>query len=166
METQNSISEISNLIGTWKGNGIAKFPTIKPAEYVEKLVFTTNYDFPVLHYEQKTWIKGKSGLFDKSIFWETGFIIKKEDNTYELCNVQKGGRVEVLSGKILNEKKRGFDLSFKSKIIANDENMIKSGREFQISKNILKYELWMSTKQNENYEIHLNAVLEKIKPIF
>lgn len=164
MNAENNIDELSYLIGTWKGDGIAKFPTIKTTEYVEKLVFSTNYDFPVLHYEQKTWIKGESGLYDKPIFWETGFIIKKEEKIYELCSVQKSGRVEVLTG-ILNEEKRGFNLSFKSKIISNDDNMIKSGREFHVSKNILRYELWMSTKQNENYELHLNAALEKTKPI-
>lgn len=47
------IAELNFLIGTWKGKGIAQYPTIDSIEYAEELVFQMNDEFPVLHYEQK-----------------------------------------------------------------------------------------------------------------
>ena len=156
------IDKLNFLKGTWKGRGIAQYPTIQPVDYIEELVFKKDDDFQLFFYEQKTWIMNEEGKFNKSIFWESGFIIDKGEYL-ELCNVQKSGRMEILIGKLnyLSDDNK-IEIYFRNKNIFNDERMISSGRKFIISESEIKYELHMSTSKNLNYDIHLNASLRKV----
>jgi THAP domain-containing protein 4 len=156
-----NFSKIEPFIGKWEGFGIAEYPTIKSEEYWEEISFTKNEEFPVLHYEQKTWIKDEKGNFEKPIFWETGFLrAVEEDSKFELCNAQKSGRVEVLLGEYHQEE--GICcLDFKSKIFANDEKLIDTSRKFIFTSETFDYELWMSIKSNKNFQRHLKASLKK-----
>ena len=156
-----SIKKLLPLSGVWVGKGLAEYPTIEKAEYSEELVFQANELFPVIHYEQKTWVKSEDGLFTKPIFWESGFIIEKENALLELCNVQKGGRMEILSGIIKEDPNTGFEIVFESVNIFNDEKTVRSGRKFIFYENTLKYELYMSTKKNFSFDLHLRANLSK-----
>jgi len=104
----------------------------------------------------------KEGKFNKSIFWESGFIIDRGEYL-ELCNVQKSGRMEILIGKLNNSSNDNkVEIYFRNKNIFNDERVISSGRKFIISESEIKYELHMSTNNNPNYDIHLNASLRKV----
>ena len=156
-----SIKDLDFLRGKWKGKGIAQYPTIQSVEYLEELFFQMNDEFPVLHYEQKTWIQNNNGLFEKPIFWESGFIIEKENSVFELCNVQKSGRMEILKGSLISTSKNHFEILFKSTNIFNDERMIKSGRKFTFSEKEISYELYMSTNNNAGFDQHLEALLKK-----
>ena len=128
-----NIDKISFISGVWRGNGAAQYPTIETAEYSEELIIKNDHEPGILFYEQKTWIKNNRGLFDKPIYWESGFIIEK-DEFLELYNVQKSGRMEVLSGKLnYNQTIKNFEIEFSSSDIFNDEKMTKSGRHFTIS---------------------------------
>ncbi len=51
------VADLASLAGVWKGEGRAEYPTITPTEYREETVFSTNGKDPVVHYEQRTWIK-------------------------------------------------------------------------------------------------------------
>ena len=154
------INELGFLAGTWMGNGIAHYPTIETVDYREELIFQMNDEFPVLHYEQKTWIKNDNGLFEKPIFWESGFIIEKDDETIQLCNVQKSGRIEILNGFLIRPNENQFELSLNSENIYNDARMIKSSRKFTFRENDLTYELFMSTNNNPGFDMHLKASLK------
>lgn len=156
-----NIGNLSFLVGTWKGNGAAQYPTIKTVEYSEELIFKQMEGFDVLQYEQKTWVESEKGNFNKSIFWDCGFIINKENNNLEFCSTQKSGRMEILSGKLIQPAEDFYEVSFNSKAIYNDKNLIKSGRKFIFSNSSLQYELWMSISKNQNYDIHLKASLKK-----
>lgn len=48
-----TIENLKYLVGKWKGNGTAKFPTINTFGYTEKLIFSTNDNNPVIQFEQK-----------------------------------------------------------------------------------------------------------------
>ena len=156
-----NIRDLNFQIAFWKGKGIAQYPTIQTVEYDEELTFQRNDEFPVLHYEQKTWIQNYGGLFEKPIFWESGFIIEKENLEFDLCNVQKNGRLEILIGSIVGESKNHFEILFKSTDIFNDEQITKSGRNFTFTERELKYELFMSTNNYFRFDLHLKAVLAK-----
>lgn len=159
---QTNFDKIKNLLGKWSGYGLAQYPTIKTEDYFEEIVFTANEESTFLHYEQKTWIKDEKGKFEKPIFWETGFIrALEEENSYELCNAQKSGRIEVLSGKLSQKNGVNF-FDFKSKILANDQKLINTLRKFIFTDRVFNYELWMSIKNNENFDMHLKANLNKI----
>ena len=157
-----NFDKIKILSGKWTGFGIARYPTIKTEEYSEELRFTANEESPFLHYEQKTWIKNEKGKFEKPVFWETGFLrALEEEDSFELCNAQKSGRIEVLLGRLFKKNDTNY-LDFKSKIFANDLKLIDTSRKFKFNDNELSYELWMSIKTNENFDIHLNADLKKV----
>jgi THAP4-like, heme-binding beta-barrel domain len=156
-----SIKKLSFLAGTWAGKGLAEYPTIETVEYFEELNFQVNELFPVIHYEQRTWVKNEGDLFTKPIFWESGFIIEKENDFLELCNVQKSGRMEILSGKITELSESRYEILFKSLNIYNDNRMIRSGRKYVFSENTLSYELKMSITNTPDYDKHLGATLTK-----
>lgn len=159
---QSNFDKIKNLLGRWNGYGVAKYPTIKAEDYFEELLFSTFEESSFLHYEQKTWIKNEKGKFEKPIFWETGFLrALEEENSFELCNAQKSGRIEVLRGKLSKKNDTNY-LDFKSKIFANDQKLIDTLRKFEFTYKKLSYELWMSIKSNENFDIHLKADLNKV----
>jgi len=155
------VGTLNFLVGSWKGKGIAQYPTIEAVEYSEELTFQKIEGFNVLQYEQKTWMESEKGIFDKPIFWDCGFLIEKEDNNFEFCSTQKSGRMELLSGKLVQKDDNTYEIVFRSKAIYNDKQMVKSGRTFLFSKSSIKYELWMSTTNHPNYDIHLKAALEK-----
>jgi hypothetical protein len=158
-----NFKKIEILMGKWEGFGIAEYPTIKTEDYREEIVFSKKMDFPVLLYEQRTWIKNETGDFDKPIFWETGFLrALDEENQFELCNAQKSGRIEVLSGKLLYKDGLNF-LEFYSKAFSNDEKLINTSRKLYFSPENLNYELFMSIKNHKNFDRHLKASLKKVK---
>lgn len=155
------INGLGFLAGTWLGNGIAQYPTIETIDYKEELIFQMIDEFPVLHYEQKTWVQNDNGLFEKPIFWESGFIIEKENETFQLCNAQKSGRMEILNGTLIQLNKNQFELSLNSENIYNDPRIIKSVRIFSLTENVLTYELLMLTNNNSGFDIHLKASLKR-----
>jgi len=155
------IDKLNFLTGVWKGKGVAQYPTIQTVDYTEELVFKKQDEFNVVFYEQKTWVKNEAGIFNKPIFWESGFLIDKGEYI-ELCNVQLSGRMEVLIGEVINSADNKLEINFLNKNIFNDERMIRSGRRFAFSKREINYEVLMSTKENLDFNIHLKAELKKL----
>jgi hypothetical protein len=154
------IDKLNFLTGVWKGKGVAQYPTIQTVDYTEELVFKKQDILNVLFYEQKTWVKNEAGIFNKPIFWESGFLIDK-GKYIELCNVQLSGRMEVLIGELINSADNKFEINFLNKNIFNDERMIRSRRRVAFSETEINYEVMMSTKENLDFNIHLKAVLNK-----
>ena len=155
------IDKLNFLTGVWKGKGVAQYPTIQTVDYTEELVFKKQDILNVLFYEQKTWVKNEVGIFNKPIFWESGFLIDK-GKYIELCNVQLSGRMEVLIGELINCADNKFEINFLNKNIFNDERMIRSGRRVAFSETEINYEVMMSTKENLDFNIHLKAELKKL----
>lgn len=154
------IHELSFLIGCWTGFGTAEFPTIATSRYREELAFSRNDTDPVIHYEQKTWLVAEDGKDIKPIFWESGFLVHKNDSRFEWVSAQKSGRVEILSGH-LDKSGSDFRLSLESVHILNDERVLRSGRIFEFSNSGIRYELLMSLKTHSEYRRHLSASLSK-----
>lgn len=156
-----TIAELGFIVGKWKGTGLAEYPTIASVDYDEGLVFTRNDKDPVIHYEQRTWIKSSGEDNGRPVFWESGFIIDKGEGLFELVNAQKSGRLEVLRGNAKAAGGGGIEIDFSSVLILNDSRMIKSGRRFRFLENVIDYELQMSTTENPSYERHLRARLKR-----
>lgn len=155
------IEKLFPLIGTWKGDGTAKFPTIKTVEYMEKIEFSRIGTNPVIFYEQKTWylLDGNRG---GDLHHESGYINVKEDGNYEVSNSQDNGRVEVLTAKIIETGDSSIHLSMESKLFGNDERMDKTIRDYYITGRTMRYELKMATKNTPEMQGHLEAILNKI----
>src|SRR5579863_642734 len=81
--------------GKWTGEGFAKFPTIEAAAYTEFTEFIPDEYKDAIFYQQKTWYHNYTGKNGHTVFWDTGFIVLKEDKIF-LNSSQAGGRMESL----------------------------------------------------------------------
>ncbi|MEQ9427010.1 MAG: FABP family protein [Cyclobacteriaceae bacterium] len=146
----------SQLIGTWKGRGFSKYPTITDTAYSETWVFTADEFKPCIHYNQKTWYENETDQNGHTVFWDTGFILLKDADIL-LISSQAGGRQETY--KLTSWDNNIY--TFESIAFGNDPRMIRSQRTLTISDNSLSYELNMETLQNRSFENHLKAELKR-----
>jgi hypothetical protein len=154
-----TFSVLAGIAGTWSGVGHAEFPTISPLDYREELVLSSNDKDPVIHFEQRTWVKSGDAKDGEPLFWESGFIIERGNGIFELIVAQKGGRMEILKGGTEHGEKGSIVLHLKSTTILNDPRMIRSERRIVWSGETLTYELLMSTTANTKTARHLAARL-------
>lgn len=145
------------LPGQWQGEGFAQFPTIKATAYTEWWEFEAGTDKDAIHFVQKTRYKNETPDNGKTVFWDTGFILLKEELVL-LVSAQASGRVETCE---LAEHING-QFVFNSQLISNDPKTIRSQRILRISDSQLDYELNMNTKQASDFQNHLRASLRKV----
>ena len=160
---RDQIERLSCLIGSWKGRGIAVFPTIETTEYLEELDFEFIETDPAIFYTQKTWHVINTAEKGAPLHLESGYIICKEQGYYELVNSQNNGRTEVLTGMLSMFSGDTFHLALESKGFSNDDRMIRSGRDIYVDMDVLKYYVNISTKKTPVYQHHLEATLMKAK---
>lgn len=157
---EKKFDDIRKLLqGEWRGEGLAKFPTIETTAYKETWTFTPDDDKDSIHYSQKTLYKNDTPNDGKTVFWDTGFILLKE-NKILWVSAQVGGRTETYA---LGQYVKGetVHLVFDSIHIGNDAKTIRSQRVLHIGKGVLGYELNMSTHQATEFQNHLSASLTR-----
>jgi hypothetical protein len=153
----NNFDQFKKLLnGVWEGEGFAKFPTIDDTGYKEIWVFTPDETKDAVHYSQKTWYKNDTPKNGQTVFWDTGFILQKEENIL-LVSTQVGGRQETYHMVEFNENR----MVFESDVISNDPKTLRSQRVIKIAGKLLDYELNMSTHQAAEFQNHLQAHLIK-----
>lgn len=154
------IKKLAPLLGVWKGEGVAQFPTITTCPYREELRFESNGEEPLLHFEQKTWIQATGA----ALHWESGFIKPNDAGELEILNSQNSGRVEVLRGGIVSEKHSAsvLKLFFESVVFGNDARMIRSSRTFYCAGDTLRYLVLMATVKTPELQQHLSATLKRV----
>jgi len=148
----------STLPGLWCGEGFAQYPTIRNTAYTEELRFVPNKDKQVILYTQKSWYKNHTENDKKTVFWDTGFIICK-DEVIQLISAQSSGRAEVYL--LISNTTNTF--TFNCVQIINDNKTTVSQRIFTINDAWLDYQLNMSTQQNTQFQNHLSASLAKVE---
>lgn len=158
-EQTNTMNALRRLLGKWRGNGIATFPTISTFEYREELEFTANDMQPVVHYEQRTWKKLNTGEWVPS-HWESGFWRVLPPSDIEILDAQAGGRVEISRGRLMPVHE-GFRVHLESTLVANDARMRKTAREFALRGNTLLYTMEMSTTAVSGLTPHIRAELTR-----
>jgi hypothetical protein len=160
------------ILGKWRGEGVAEYPTIQTFIYREEIKFSANQVQPLLHYNQRTWKKLESGEFVPS-HWETGFwrVLPAGENSptgqIEVLCAQSGGRVEVLHG-VLAPEREGFVLRLHSELVANDSRVENTSREFVLSRGTgqgetLRYTMEMKTTKTGNLILHVHADLKRLR---
>jgi THAP domain-containing protein 4 len=149
---------VSFLIGTWKGEGVGIYPTIKTFEYEEELTFTPLPGKPILFFVQKTWKKD-----DKTpLHAESGYIRVPKENLVEMVNSQPTGVAEVYQGNVKEQT-----ITLDSKSITRTEmtkspHVLQTKRVMTVVNDQLDYLFDMSTTTNEKLENHLKASLKKV----
>jgi hypothetical protein len=154
-----AIEDIKYLNGCWKGEGVAEFPTIKAYDYSENLFFSFNDKNRVVHFEQLTWIKSNDERNNEPISWESGFIIDKGNDLFELIAVHNSGRLEWYRGfaELLESGK--IKIEFKNVAVINDDRLISSIRIFHFAQSCICYEQSMQTTKVRQSKTHLKAEL-------
>eukprot|EP01080_Neovahlkampfia_damariscottae_P006834 gene6834-10999_t len=148
---------IGFLIGTWKGEGVGKYPTIETFEYTEELTFVALPKKPILFYTQKTWKKQ-----DKSpLHVETGYIRVPKENKVELVNSQPTGMTEVLEGFVKDQEITLESTGIIRSDSAKKPHVLKSKRIFSLKDGKLEEIVEMATTNTEKIQNHLTAVLSK-----
>ncbi|MEK7728766.1 MAG: FABP family protein [candidate division KSB1 bacterium] len=155
------IKKLAPLLGLWKGEGLAQFPTITTCPYLDELRFESNGEEPVLHFEQKTWVQATGA----ALHWESGFIKPNDVGELEILNAQNSGRVEVLRGGIVVEEHlpNMLSLYFESVVFGNDARMLRSSRTFHCAGDTLRYVVAMATVKTPELQQHLSATLKRVE---
>lgn len=149
---------LAPLLGLWKGEGVAQFPTITTCPYREELRFEGNGEEPLLFFEQKTWVLATGA----ALHWESGFIKPNEEGALEILNAQNSGRVEVLRGGLTPEQNPNvLALLFESVFFGNDARMVRSSRVFHCEGDTLRYEVAIATVKTPQFQRHLTATLKR-----
>jgi hypothetical protein len=102
------VAALSFLLGTWRGTGEGRYPTVDPFRYGEEMTFTHVGD-PFLAYEQSSW-----SLEDGSpLHFERGFLRGGDEAAIELVLAHPLGIVEVSTGTLSGEagSRRVLELS-------------------------------------------------------
>lgn len=157
-----SMQDLALFLGRWRGEGRGDFPTVEKFRFREELKFERRGDEPLIHYEQRTWIKGEVST---PSHWESGFFRIINNNHLEMSNCQDSGRVEVLTGEVIKfeRENKTIVIRFTGKIVANDPRIQKSFRTFSIYDDILEYSIEMATDKVSETTQHIEAVLTKIE---
>lgn len=149
---------LAPLLGLWKGEGVAQFPTITTCPYREELRFEGNGEEPVLFFEQKTRVLATGA----ALHWESGFIKPNEEGALEILNAQNSGRVEVLRGGFgESSSSNSLTLHFESVVFGNDARMLRSRRAFYCEGDLLRYVVEMATVKTPQFQRHLTATLKR-----
>ena len=148
---------LARLAGRWRGAGVGDFPTIERFDYTERIAFELDTSYPLIHYEQRTWLAN-----DEPSHWESGFLRWLEDGAVELSSAQDSGRVEVLRGTLVG-RPDGFVLTLASIALANDPRLVRTRRTFHLDGGRLAYTMDMvtTTTDDRRIEQHLSATLER-----
>lgn len=73
---------LRRISGHWTGTGKGQYPTIDSYSYREDLTLSFHREYPLLRYEQRTWL-----LSDQSAsHWELGFWRGLDDGRVEISN--------------------------------------------------------------------------------
>lgn len=154
------IEKLAPLLGVWRGEGVAQFPTIATCPYREELRIESNGEEPLLHFEQKTWVQATNA----ALHWECGFLKPNEAGELEILNAQNSGRVEVLRGGLVESSNSNLlTLHFESVVFGNDARMLRSRRTFHCEGDTLRYVVAMATVKTPALQQHLAATLKRVR---
>lgn len=148
---------VSELIGTWTGEGDGQYPTIASFRYRESTEIVQRDDHPALRFDQRTWKLTPEG--EVVSHWETGLLRISSDGSAKFHDAQPG-RSEAMSGSWKREGD-GWSISLTSTGYAGDDRVIASTRRFRLRPGEFQYEMHMETTATHQMSLHLRATLHK-----
>ncbi len=148
------LEPIAFLLGTWRGEGKGRYPTIEPFSYGEEVTFS-HFGRPVLLYSQRTWAIEDGAPMHS----ETGFFRPQADGSIELVLAHTFGAVEIEEGRIdgtrIEMRSRSVDSTGTAKPI---EAMT---RTLEVDGDVLSYSVAMAYGDHPLQE-HLEARLQRL----
>jgi hypothetical protein len=148
---------VSELIGTWTGEGEGRYPTIESFRYREMTEIVERGDHPALHFDQRAWKLTREG--EVVSHWETGLLRISSDGSARFHDAQPG-RSETMAGTWARDGD-GWSIYLTSTGYAGDDRVVGSTRHIRLRPNELDYEMQMETTATRRMSLHLRATLHK-----
>lgn len=148
---------VSELVGTWSGEGEGQYPTIESFRYRETTEIVERDDHPALHFDQRAWKLTPGG--EVVSHWETGLLRISSDGSAKFHDAQPG-RSETMAGTWSREG-NGWSISLTSTGYAGDDRLVGSNRQFRLRPDELEYEMQMETTATRRMALHLRARLHR-----
>jgi hypothetical protein len=160
---EETLHKLAPLLGVWTGTGKGEFPTIDGFTYRETFRVRRDEGASLLAYQQSTDLIDADGQPYEVSHFETGIIRPLEDGRVEVACVHNGGRVEVLHGGFEpgSVAPDAFTLRLGSEVLANDERMKNSSREWVCRDGRLQYRMRMLTTDVGEMTLHLTGNLSR-----
>jgi hypothetical protein len=149
---------VSQLIGTWVGEGRGQYPTIESFRYRELTEIVERDDHPALRFDQRAWKVTPEG--EVVSHWETGLLRISSDGSAVFHDAQ-GGRSETMAGTWERDTD-GWSLALTSTGYAGDDRVIGSTRMYWLRPGELEYEMQMETTATRRMSLHLHATLRRV----
>lgn len=149
------LESLAFLIGTWKGRGNGRYPTIEPFEYVEEAVFVPGPGKLFIAYRQRTRRAGG----DEPLHSESGYIRPGDTDGAELVIAQPTGIVEVHTGEVGRN-----EVCFRSKDVRLSPTAVDVARVercIRVVGDTMRYRLSMAAV-GRSFQVHLDAELSRV----
>ncbi len=147
------LAPLAFLIGTWRGRGSGRYPTIEPFEYFEEATYTPGPGKPFLAYTQRTRRAGGEG---EPLHSEAGYIRPAGPGKAELVIAQPTGIVEVHAGEVGDNR-----VEFRTSLVGLSGTAVEvsqARRELDVEGDTIRYRLWMAAV-GRPMQVHLEAEL-------
>lgn len=154
MEPHPQIAPLSFLMGTWRGQGEGRYPTIPDFAYGEEIEFG-HVGKPFLAYRQRTW-----ALDDRRpLHAEVGYLRRAVDGTLEWVLAHPTGVAEIELGTLHGTELRFLDSRLVTSPTAKPVEALT--RRVVVEGDELRYELQMAAVGRE-LGFHLAATLRRV----
>ena len=150
------LAPLAFLIGSWRGRGSGRYPTIEPFEYFEEATFAPGPGKPFIAYSQRTRRAGGEG---EPLHSEVGYIRPAGPGKAELVIAQPTGIVEVHTGEL-----QGGRVDFRTSLVGLSETAVKvshARRRLEVEGGTMRYRLWMAAV-GQPIQLHLEAQLARV----
>lgn len=157
MEIHPDLSELTFLLGVWRGTGDGHYPTIDDFSYWEEAAFSPGPGKPFIHYTQRT----KDAVSGAPLHTETGYIRPAGAGRAELVLIQPTGIVEIHTGSVSDTH-----VHFRSGVVETTptaKDVTDVERHIEVSGDLLRYRLAMAAV-GQPLETHLEARLVRQIP--
>jgi hypothetical protein len=150
------VAPLAFLLGTWRGIGHGRYPTIQPFDYGEELVYEHVGD-AYLAYAQRSW-----SLDDHHVIhMERGFLRMGVGREVELTLAHPLGLVEVAHGPVIGT---AFEVATAPGLVGRTRtgmDVLGMIRRYTFRDDALTYRLDMSTERTPMTE-HLRGELRRV----
>ena len=155
MPLHPALKPVSGLIGTWRGAGRGKYPTIDPFEYTEEVTFA-EAGKPFLVYVQKTWSPEGTPMHT-----ETGYLRVSDGSAMEFVLSQPTGQTELAEGTLIPSAD-GFSCELQSRVMnsASAKQVDETRRTIELAGDVLTTSFAMAAV-GVPMTHHLSSVLQR-----
>lgn len=147
------VERVSFLLGTWRGEGKGRYPTIDDFTYGEELRFWHD-GRPLLFYASRTWnLESQAPMHSESGFWRP-----QRDGTIELVLAHTFGCVEIQEGSV-----NGTRIETRSKHVVSTtsaKEVAGLSRVYSVDGDALSYEIEMAFGDH-HLQNHLSGNLQR-----